>query len=341
MAHHVPGVVTEILDERPGLQRVLVVRHAGGEPERAYVITELTGSVSLGDAILMNVTAVELGLGTGGWHFVSANQTCQGFSAAGHGHIMKLRYTPMQVDTGAAIEEFPNLSDDLEGVPVVVCTVHSQVPLVVLGALSLRPDAAICYVMTDGASLPIAMSGLVETMQSRGWLRAGTITAGHAFGGDREAVGIPDALVLARHVAHADLIVVGMGPGVVGTGHRLGNTALEAAPILDTTVALDGRASLCVRASSGDRRPRHFGLSHHSATVMDLVRSRIHVPVVPRLVTEVEPWRTRHDVAVIDDVDAKALLCDAEITVTTMGRGPDQDGLFFDAAAAAGMAAAR
>ena len=92
------GVVTAILSERTGLQRVEV----GGE--KAYVLTQLVGAVALGDRVVMNTTAVDLGLGTGGWHVVHWNLARESWSQPGPGHIMKLRYTSLQVDTGAAEE---------------------------------------------------------------------------------------------------------------------------------------------------------------------------------------------------------------------------------------------
>ena len=341
MPRFVQGSVREVLEERTGFQRVTVARAGGSRAERAYVITQLTGSVAVGDEVLMNTTAVDLGLGTGGWHVVSTNLTRGAWSAPGGGHIMKLRYTPLQVDTGAAEEHLAELPSHLDGTPVVACTLHSQVPLVVLGALSADPDLRIAYVMTDGAALPMAFSGLVSTMTERRWLRAGTLTAGHAFGGDREAVGVPSALALARHDAGADLIVVGMGPGVVGTGHALGTTAIEAAPILDAAAALGGRPILCVRASSGDSRPRHRGISHHVHTVLELVRSRVVLAVPSSLTDQLARWSDRHTCVAVGDVDGSALLADADLSVTTMGRGPAEDPLFFDAAAAAGLYAGR
>lgn len=334
------GVVAEVLSERPGIQRVRV-QMANGTSARAYVITQLTADVVVGDEVLCNTTAVELGLGTGGWHVVSTNLTRGAYATAGGGHIMKLRYTPMQLDTGAAEEHLDSLPDRIDGAVVVACTVHSQVPGVIVGIRSRRPKTRVAYVMTDGASLPLAFSGLVADMNERGWLQAGTVTAGHAFGGDREAVGVPSALALARHDANAEVIVVGMGPGVVGTGHRLGTTALEAAPVLDMAVALGGSPVLCTRASSGDARPRHRGLSHHAATILDLVRSRVSVPVPSRLVAEVAPWHDRHDCVAVGDVSGAELLEAEEMQVTTMGRTPRQDELFFDAAAVAGVHAAR
>lgn len=339
MASFVRAQVTAVRRDRPGYQQVLVTRDGSGDPERAFVVTALTGPVTVGDEVLVNTTAVELALGTGGSHVVAVNLTQGAFETPGGGHIMKMRYTPMQLDTGATEEHLARLPSELDGTVVVACTLHSQVPLVVLGALEVNPELRIAYVMTDGAALPLAMSELVASMVSGGLLAAGTVTAGHAFGGTREAVGIPSALALARHDAGADLIVVGMGPGVVGTGHRLGTTALEAAPILDVSDALGGRGVLAVRASSGDGRPRHRGLSHHSATVLDLVRSSVTVPVTSALRAEMTRWDHRHQVVVVDDTDGAGLLAAAGLRVTTMGRGPDKDRLFFDTAAAAGTLA--
>ena len=97
-----PATVTAILAERPGLQRVDTDRG------RAYVLTQLTGPVAVGDGVVLNTTAVDLGLGTGGWHVVHWNLARDEFDEPGPGHIMKLRYTSLQVDTGAAEEHDPD-----------------------------------------------------------------------------------------------------------------------------------------------------------------------------------------------------------------------------------------
>ncbi len=275
------GEVTELLSERAGFQRVRV--DLGDEqPARAYVLTQLTGPVAVGDRVVCNTTAVELGLGTGGWHVVHWNLARESWGEPGPGHIMKLRYTSLQADTGAGEEQHPDLPASLDGTPVVVCTVHSQVPCVVVAARAVRPGTRVAYVMTDGAALPLALSDLVATMVDGGLL-VGTVTAGHAFGGDLEAVNVASALTLARHVLDAELIVVGMGPGVVGTGTTLGTTSLEAAAALDTAAALGGLPVACLRVSSGDERERHQGVSHHTRTVLDLVRSPVRIAAQPDL----------------------------------------------------------
>lgn len=323
------GAVTELSSERAGLQRVSV--DLGDEqPARAYVLTQLTGPVAVGDRVVCNTTAVELGLGTGGWHVVHWNLAREAWSEPGPGHIMKLRYTSLQTDTGAGEEQHPEVPATLDGTPVVVCTVHSQVPPVVVAALDTRPGTRIAYVMTDGAALPIAFSDLTATMVDRELL-VGTVTAGHAFGGDLEAVNVASALVLARHVLAADLIVVGMGPGVVGTGTTLGTTSLEAAGALDTVAALGGRPVACLRVSSGDHRDRHQGVSHHTRTVLDLVRSPVRVAATPDL----GPL-DRHEVIEVTAPDTPALLTAQGLHVTTMGRTPDQDRAYFTAAGQAG-----
>lgn len=322
------GVISEILEERAGLQRVLVGY------ERAYVLTDQIGPVAVGDEVVFNTTAVDLGLGTGGWHVVHWNLSRRSWGAPGPGHIMKLRYTSLQSDTGAT-EETIDPGTDLDGVPVVACTLHSQVPIVAAAFLHHRPETRVVYVMTDGAALPIALSDLVVAMRHAELLHA-TITTGHAFGGDREAVSMPSGLAIAAAVERADLVIVGMGPGVVGTDSALGTTAVEAAAVLDAAAALGGRPICCVRASGVDPRPRHRGASHHVATVLRLTRAPVEVATV----AGAEIDASRHRVHVLEPIDAPALLRARGLHVTSMGRGPDDDPLFYAAAAAAGVLAA-
>ena len=137
--------------ERDGLQRIDV--DLDGSVEAAYVLTRLTGPVEVGDPVVVNTTAVELGLGTGGWHVVHWNLRRPGWSEAGPGHIMKSRYTSFQHDAGAAEEHDRELAGitSIDGMPVVAAGLHSQVPAVAVGFRSVRPDARLAYVMTDGA----------------------------------------------------------------------------------------------------------------------------------------------------------------------------------------------
>lgn len=327
MPSYVTATVSEVLSERPGLQRV--VTDAG----RAYVLTDVVGPVAAGDRVVLNTTAVELGLGTGGWHVVHWNLARDAWSQPGGGHIMKVRYTSVQHDTGAAEELHPELPSTVRGLPVVVCSLHSQVGVVAAVARQLAPEARIAYVMTDGAALPLALSDLVHELRARGVVDT-TVTAGHAFGGDLEAVAVPSALALARHVAGADLVVVGMGPGVVGTASSLGTSAVEVAGIVDAADRMGARVALCARMSGADPRDRHRGVSHHVRTILGLAAVRPELPLPPSLAHELV------GATVVEGPDAATVLDELGLTVTTMGRGPADDPPFFAAASAAGAWAA-
>lgn len=328
--------VTEVLSTRRGLQR-LAVRMPDGSGARAYALTDLVGGASVGDRVVCNTTAVDLGLGTGGWHVVHWNTATDALDLPGPDHIMKLRYTSLQSDVGTSELAHPAEADrPLGAVPVVACSVHSQVPLVALGFASARPAGRLSYVMTDGASLPIALSDLVAQLTESGLL-AGTVTTGHAFGGDLEAVTVASGLGLAAHVLDSDAIVVGMGPGVVGTGTALGTTAIEVASVLDTAAALGGSPVLCVRTSEGDRRDRHSGISHHVHTALRLTSC---TPLVAPEPADVAGLSGVDCVDAFDVPDPGELQEAAGLDVTTMGRRYAEDRVFFRAAVAAGVLAA-
>jgi hypothetical protein len=328
--------VQEILLSRPGLQRVRL-----DDDSRAYVLTQMIGDVAVGDEVVVNTTAVELGLGTGGWHVVHWNLSRRELHRPGPGHIMKVRYTSLQLDAGSAEEHLPSDTGlpDLGGTPVLIGSLHSQLGVVAAVIRERRPQWRVSYVMTDGAALPLALSDLVADIGGRGWL-AGTITAGHAFGGDLEAVSVPSALQLAVEEQRADVVVVAMGPGVVGTGRALGTTAVETASIATAAAQLGARPVMIARASSGDRRDRHRGLSHHTRTSLALVPIPVEVALPPELADDVASL-TPHLVSLIEPGDVAGLLDRSSLHVTTMGRGPSDDRLFFRAAAAAAILATR
>ncbi len=345
------GRVVRLIEERPGLQRVEV--DLGGPPERAYVLPQLTGPVAAGDRVVVNTTAVELGLGTGGWHVVHWNLERDAWSEKGPGHIIKARYTSLQADVGSAEEHLdPELAGaaDLEGMPVVAAALHSQVPAVAAAFKAAAPGRRLAYVMTDGAALPLALSDLVHALVARGLLDT-TITCGHAFGGDLEAVSVHSALIVARRLARADAAVVAMGPGIVGTNTRLGFSGIEVGPILDAARGLGGRPVATLRISFADERERHQGVSHHTLTTLTLAtRSRVEV-AVPVLGDERDARITaelvesgvagRHDLVAVDPPDVLGLFERHGLEVVSMGRPAAADPALFQAAAAAGALAAR
>ncbi len=125
------GKVLRLLEERTGLQRAEV--DLGDGPERGVRRSpQLTGRVDVGDPVVVNTTAVELGLGTGGWHVVHWNLARDEWNEKGPGHIIKGRYTSLQADVGSTEEHLEALAEveSIDGMPVVAAALHSQVPAV-------------------------------------------------------------------------------------------------------------------------------------------------------------------------------------------------------------------
>ncbi|GAW27853.1 MULTISPECIES: DUF3866 family protein [unclassified Carboxydocella] len=330
----------------------------GGEKARAVNYPPLTGPCQPGDRVLLNTTAVELGLGTGGFHYVMANFSCPREELQGQGHIMKLRYTPMQLKVLAAEEEASPWHQELKNftglkkTPVVCATLHSQLPAVCVGIQrECRHRLRVVYVMTDGAALPLAFSRLVRELKEKGLISA-TVTCGHAFGGDLEAVNLYSALAVAKVAARADVIVIAMGPGIVGTGSKWGYTGVEQGQAINAVHTMGGKAIAVPRLSFADPRPRHQGVSHHTLTALAEVALAPCQLALPRL----EPAKahlvrrqltgagilTKHRLYELEADDlVKAMVEEYQLQVTTMGRSPAEDREFFAAAAAAGRLAAR
>ena len=341
------GSVEDILDEHTGLQ-VLAVR-LGADVRRAVLYTRYAAPAKIGDRVVLNTTATELGLGSGGEDFVVWNLAHDSYDLRGPGHVMKLRYTPLQTEV-LAVEapESPHHSsmaaaDAIDGIPVLAASLHSQLLPVVAGIRTIRPAARVVYVMTDGGALDASLSSTVRRMRELDWI-ASVVTVGHAVGGDLEAVNLYSGLIAARAVARADVAVVGMGPGVVGTATPFGTTALELGMAVNAAASLGGSPIAVVRMSSGDARDRHVGVSHHARTaLLRVALARADVPV-PRGHTDgLEEVAMLHRVVEVDAEPALEALAEARrlgLEPSHMGRGPEGDKLFFLAAGAAGLHAA-
>lgn len=348
------GIALSILEDAEDIQRVEVALDDGGHGT-AISYPCMSGRCSVSDRLLLNTTAVDMSLGTGGAHFVVANgRTSEGvaFDAPSGGHIMKVRYTPSQVDVLAVEEsdsphhEVMQSADTLAGMPVACCGLHSHVPLVAAAIKSVAPDARVAYVMTDGAALPIALSDIVRASRAADLLDA-TITCGHAFGGEFEAVNLHSALLAARHVANADIAIVAIGPGVVGTATPFGHGGIAQGEALNAVTALGGLPVAVLRASEADQRVRHQGVSHHTLTALTRIAlgsAFVPVPVLPAdlgkiVETALEDagvWDRHTRVSARTRQSASPAMRGVE--VRTMGRGAEDDPLFFACAFAAGEA---
>ncbi|MDX6488823.1 MAG: hypothetical protein QOK13_1438 [Gaiellaceae bacterium] len=316
------GRVSAIVEEVEGLARIEVE----GAPCVAY--PRLTGPVEVGDEVVVNVQARELGLGSGGFDVLYANLT-RGVELAADrdAHVMTLPYTPAQAAVRHAEEDGP-LAETLAGMPVVCCSLHSQLAPVCAG---IGTGVRVAYVQVAGGALPVSLSDAVRALKERGLL-ATAVAAGPCVDGDVQCVNVASALAWASAQGH-DCVVCAVGPGIVGTASFLGHGGVAAAEAANATAALGGRPVLAARASSADPRERHLGVSHHTRAVLQLCLGELTVawPAGEAAPGWLEPHR---DVDVTGWEDA----C-AGLPLSHMGRGPSADPLFFQAAFAAGRLA--
>ncbi|RMI05109.1 DUF3866 family protein [Cellulomonas triticagri] len=396
------GVVEQVGRTWPGAVELTVTVPDGVQgPDpvqvRALAYPALVGTPEVGDPVLLNVSALARGLGTGGYALVVAPGSPGRLPAdpePGPGHLVKARYTPLQAMVlGVDDQESPHHAtlrdaDDLAGTPVVVADLHSALPAVVAGirhadallsaGADSRPDPLrVAYIMTDGGALPAWFSMAVAGLRDAGWIDA-CLTAGQAFGGDHEAVTVHTALLAARHVVGADVVVVAQGPGNLGTGTRWGFSGVAAGEAVNAAAVLGGRPVASLRVSGADARERHLGVSHHSLTAygrvalapadvvvpvfdpapaLDDGAGALHVPdpqeqpeahlaAVGRRVAQQAlalgaPHGPHRLVEVGAGADLLTALGGSPVRLSTMGRGLAQDPAAFLAAAAAGVHAAR
>jgi Protein of unknown function (DUF3866) len=346
------AVVAAVRREWPGAVELDVT--SGGATIPALAYPALTGRPQVGDRVLLNATALELGLGTGGYALVVAVPERLPDDPAGPGHLVKARYTPLQVtvlgadEQGSPHHEVLRDADDLGGMPVVVADLHSAVPAVLAALRADTPGVTVAYLMLDGGALPAWFSRTIATLRQAGWL-AGTVTAGQAFGGDLETVTVHTGLLAARHVLGAQVTVVAQGPGNLGSGTRWGFSGVACGEAVNAVAALGGRPVASLRISEADPRPRHRGISHHSLTSygrVALAQADVVVPELPgelgkQVSAQAAPLGERHRLVPVPVDGLMEPLAGCPVRLSTMGRGLAEDGAYFLAAAAAGRHAAR
>ncbi|MEA2149105.1 MAG: hypothetical protein QOD69_935 [Solirubrobacteraceae bacterium] len=312
----------------------LSIEIEGGPRRSAVADVGLVGPAQPGDEVIVNVEAVELRLGSGGFDIVHCNLT-RGLGADGTpgAHVMKLNYTSLQhavapVEEGdaAATPEAPVLP---LGRPVAIFALHGQLAPFAWAFGQARAEARLGYVQTAGGALPGGHSCVVRELRESGLL-AGHLAAGAAFGGaDGDAITTAAALHHGLTALGWDAAVAGPGPGILGSGSALGHGGLQALDSAHVALALGCPTLLVPRMSSTDLRSRHRGLSHHTRTVLELLLR----PVVVAIPDGQDPADERHDWRALPvDLDGYAA---SGLPTRSMGR---EDPLFFAAALAAGRA---
>jgi hypothetical protein len=310
-----------------------------GERRPAWADEELLGEMREGDEVVVNVAALDLGLGSGGFDVVHVNLT-RGLEGRGESgaHVMTLNYSSLQHPVEPV--ERPLEAAAAEGsVPVLVLPLHGHLAPAAWAAAEASPGIRVGYVQTAGGALPGGFSRDAAELLERGLL-CDHITAAPAYGGPREAISVAGALDAAANSLGWDAVLAGPGPGIIGSETRLGHGGIAALDTAHAALALGMPTLLSPRLSSTDERARHRGVSHHTLTVIELLLGAVEVPV---------PAGEAESIAVLSDacggrhrlreesVDLAGYAASG-LPARTMGRGIDDDPLFFAAALAAGGA---
>jgi hypothetical protein len=224
---------------------------------------------------------------------------------------------------------------------VVVLPLHGHLAPAAWAAAQARPGIRVGYVQTSGGALPGSFSRDVAELRERGLL-CGHITAAPSFGGEHEALSVVGALDAAATALGWDAILVGPGPGIIGSDTEFGHGGMAALDSAHAALSLRLPTILSPRVSSSDPRERHRGLSHHTATVLGLLLAPVTVAVPEvgeqggaELASRIETASGgRHHLKFGSaDLDGYSA---AGLPATTMGRSIAADPLFFAAPLAAG-----
>ena len=359
------GTVTGLRGQWKGAVELTVMRRDASETTEipALVYTDLMAIPTVGDRVLLNVAALERGLGTGGYALVIAVLDADGRVTQPPqpaGHLIKARYLPLQAmvagadEQGSAHHQLLAEADSIDGMPVIVADLHSALAPILLAIADDRPGTRVVYVMSDQGALPLAFSRSVAELRASGLLAA-TVTVGQAFGGDLEAVTLHSGLLAARLALDAELVVVTQGPGNLGTGTRWGFSGVSAGEAINAAAILGGRPVGTLRISGADSRERHRGVSHHSLTAygrVALCPADIAVPdladdgspamdeLAEAVAASLQKLASRHRLVTVNLSGLRTVLAASPIQLSSMGRGLDDDPAYFLAAAAAGRHAA-
>lgn len=319
--------------------------------EKAINYNYLSGEVRINDTVYINSSANYLKLGTGGYNFVIINETRGGRTEIDQcNHIMKLKYTPLQIKCSLPPEkskdyyEKVNAFKDLQGMKVIIGELHSMLSPTACCLKYIDKKLTIVYIMTDGGSLPIDFSFTVSELKNKNIISY-TITTGNAFGGDMEAVNIYDALIIAYSFLKCDIAIVTMGPGMLGTGTKYGFSGIELGFIIDCINTIKGIPVFIPRISFRDLRKRHYGISHHTLTILSEVaktKAQVVFPIYDSIKMDyiksqisMSDIETKHILHFIDDSTVFKALEFYNVNVSTMGRGLYEDKEFFMACSSA------
>jgi hypothetical protein len=314
-----------------------------GERRPAWADAVLLGEMREDDEVVVNVAALDLGLGSGGFDVVHVNLTrgLEGGGGPPGEHVIKLNYTslqhpvaPVEGDTGGKSPRAAETGAPV-AVSVLILPLHGHLAPAAWAAAQASPGIQIGYIQTGGGALPGSLSRDVAELRERGLL-CGHITASPAYGGEHEALSTVGALDAANRLGW-DAVLVGPGLGIIGSNTELGHGGIAALDSAHAALSLHLPTLVSPRLSCSDPRERHLDVSHHTYTVLELLLAPVDVAVpegedeIHAALEEASGAHRLRSASV--DLDAYGA---SGLPATTMGRTLQEDPLFFAAPLAAG-----
>lgn len=130
-----------------------------------------------------------------------------------------------------------------------------------------------------------------------------------------------------------------MGPGIVGTGTKYGFSGIEQGQIIDAVNTLGGNPVVVPRISFKDSRERHFGISHHTRTVLSEIAQtpgKVIIPILDEYKLNIIDDQIgklginkRHNIIYEEGGHVLDAMKTFDLDIKTMGRSYNEDREYF------------
>lgn len=343
------GKVLSILYSDNSIQ---IIKVNTGKIEKAINYLNTNPPCEIGDEIVINTIANRLNLGTGGYNFVyynlSNNGTYRESNDRHFGHIIKMKYTPMQlrIKPVEEYEEYRDLFDErvkIEPKPVIAATLHSMVPPIVSTVKYLKPDLKISCIYTCGGALNSSYSNVLRQLKSKKLINS-VITSGECYGGDFESINIYTAIIFSIKALKSDILIVCCGPGIAGTSTYFGFSTLEFILPVYASKILGCRPIVVPRISFEDKRKRHYGISMQTIALLKCLDFPVNVPICNSenheiLNQQLETYKIndKHNIIFLESSETKKAMEEFCIYADVMGRKYEDDKYYFDNCGVSGV----
>ena len=229
---------------------------------RARLSRRWSGTPEPGDRVLLNVSALERGLGTGRLRLVvalpgpAAGRPARGAGARGQGPLH------------AAAVDGPRRRRAGEPAPRRCCATPTTSPGCRSSSPTCTPPCRRCwpgcatgaprrrvaYVMTDGGALPLASPARSPALRDAGLARRDASRSGRRSAATSRRSTCTPACSPRATSCGADVAVVAQGPGNLGTGTRWGFSGTSAGEAVNAAATLGGRPVAVAAGLRGRRR---------------------------------------------------------------------------------------